>query len=86
MATIDQLTISFLDMPEKDAYNLVRNLREIRRAKPQAARTHKKNVKGTRSADAIIKGKAPKVGIDTLMKTLTPAQKQALLKEMGIDV
>jgi hypothetical protein len=83
MATIEQLTVSFLNMPEQEAYDLIKNLRQVRRTKPESARTYKKAKKGTRSAKATIKGSGSKVDLTTLMKTLTPAQREALLKEFG---
>lgn len=86
MATVDQLTVSLLDMPDQDAYDLVKRIRTLRRAKPEAPRTFKKATKGTRSAEAIIKGSGSKVDPMTLLKTLTPAQREALLKEMGITL
>lgn len=86
MATIDQLAVSFLDMSEADALALIKDIRQRRRTKPEAPRTFKKAVKGTRDASAIIKGSGSKVGLDTLTKTLTPDQRAALLKELGVIV
>lgn len=86
MATIDQLCTSILDMPEDEVYTLIRNLRQARRTKPEAPRTHKKAVKGTRAATAEIKGSGSKVSLDVLTKTLTPEQREKLLKELGVSL
>jgi hypothetical protein len=85
MATVDQLTVSILDMPEQEVFELIKNLRQVRRTRPAAARTYKKSAKGTRSSEAIIKGSGKNVDPMTLLKTLTPAQRKALLKDLGVD-
>jgi len=84
MATIDQLAVSILDMSEQEAFDFVKNLRHVRRTPPDNPKKYKKAKKGTRSANAAIKGSGSKVDANTLAKTLTPEQRAELLKELGV--
>ena len=86
MATIDSLTVSFLDLKTDEAYALIKDIRAARRAKPVEPKKFKKNAKGTRGAEALITAGKGKVSAEDAVKLLTPEQKLKLLRDMGVDV
>ena len=74
MATISNLTTSFLNLPDSEAYALIRHLRELRRMLPpkpeKKVKTAKKNPKKVTQT------------LDMMMDMMTPEQTQALLEKL----